>query len=131
MFASSPSRRWDGALVLRTRPRDSRHLGNRLSGPQRVGYRVANESEHRAFVKETNFCFCWMNIHIDFGRGRLDEKNGSRISPRGHHRPIRLAQGASYQLIANESAVDEEVLRVTRRPLLLRVGHEAENLQPV
>jgi hypothetical protein len=92
---------------------------------QRALHRVENELMHGARFPEADFRLGRVHVDVDQRRIDLDEQADGRLAAAVQHVAVGLAQRVGDHLVADEAAIDEDVLAVLGVGRAGRVDREA------
>ncbi len=109
--------------------RDAVDLGRRKYGDgparalERVADRRSDDLPDELLFAEPDLGLGGMDVHVDAVRRQFDEQDRRRVRARRHHRTKAIHDRPAQQTVANVPAVYEQILRLARCSLLLRVRH--------
>src|SRR5210317_1546424 len=76
-------------------------------------------------ISKSHFVFSRVHVHVDQGRINLKIEHKGRMTTMVQHVTIGLLNGVGDQLIANDSTIDEKVLKIRLRTRKGRQAHPA------
>ena len=71
-----------------------------------------NKIVHQPAIPEAHFMLGGVHIHIHSGRVHFQVQHEGRVTVVVEYIPVGLAHGVGHQLVANNPAVDEKILKI-------------------